>query len=170
MFELTLIRHAKSSWNQPALSDIERPLNERGRANAPLMGSVLKQRGIGFDLMISSPARRAATTAELLAGAIGYDTTAIETEPQLYDASLASLLAVVQALPANLQRVALIAHNPGLSELCDYLCEGAPGDLPTCAVAGIGFHLDDWRAVYRGTGTLIYYEYPRKYTDPGRDV
>ena len=146
------------------LSDYERPLNQRGMENAPLMGRVLKDMGKTFDLIVSSPAQRAATTAALLAGELGYPKDNIVFEKKLYDADLNMLLQVVQNLPADKMHVALVAHNPGMTEFCNFLSSAGISNLPTCAVAGIKLAVDDWSAVYRDIGTLELYEYPRKHT------
>ena len=84
---LTLIRHAKSSWKDATLKDFERPLNKRGRHNAPLMGGVIQRSGLSFDRMVSSPAERAITTARLIAAELGYPEQQIQTLDELYDAS-----------------------------------------------------------------------------------
>lgn len=165
MLQLTLIRHAKSSWNDELLSDYERPLNKRGLENAPLMGRILREHDIQFDLMVSSPAQRAATTAELLARELGYPADQISFNKSLYGADVSTLLEVVQMLPGNNRRIAIVAHNPGLTEFCNYLCNSGIGNMPTGSVACIRLAVDDWSAVFRGTGTIEVYEYPRKHTD-----
>lgn len=165
MRQLSLIRHAKSSWKDSSLSDFDRPLNKRGLHNAPLMGQILKKRGEHFDLIVTSPAVRAATTAKLIAAELGNSANGIVAQPQLYDASLDTLVEVIHTLPDDSRHIALVAHNPGLTELCWYLCETDIDNLPTCAIATIQFDFDTWEAVYRNTGTLTHYEYPRKYTD-----
>lgn len=165
MLQLTLIRHAKSSWNDELLRDFDRPLNQRGLDDAPLMGRILKERGIQFDLMVSSPARRAATTAELLAGELGYPVENISFNKSLYGADTNTLLEVVQTLPGNNTRIALVSHNPGLTEFCNYLCNAGIGNMPTCSAACVRLAIDDWSAVFRGTGTIELYEYPRKHTE-----
>jgi len=165
MLQLTLIRHAKSSWKDTNLSDFDRPLNKRGLDNAPLMGKVMRKHGLGFERMIASPARRAITTASLLARKLGYPVDAIETREELYAASRAQLLDCIHSLDSGDRRVALVGHNPGLTELCNYLCGETIANLPTCAVAVIEFEMDDWQAVFRNSGRLALYEYPRKYTD-----
>ena len=165
MLQLTLIRHAKSSWDEMILSDYKRPLNQRGRDNAPLMGKILKEQGIQFDLMVSSPAVRAAATTELLAAELDYPIKKIVFDKTLYGAETDTLLEVVQALPNDKTRIALVAHNPGLTEFCNYLCNAGISNLPTCSVASIRFDIDDWSAVFRDNGTLELYEFPRKHTD-----
>ena len=165
MLQLTLIRHAKSSWDNPALSDFDRPLNKRGMKNAPLMGKIISKRGLVFDRIVASPALRAITTAHLIAGKQGFPEQDIQQRDELYDASVDELLDCVHSLDNQYASIALVAHNPGLTSLCNYLSGESIANLPTCAVAVIEFDLDDWRAVYQDTGRLVIYEYPRKYTD-----
>lgn len=165
MLQLTLIRHAKSSWDNPALSDFDRPLNKRGMKNAPLMGKIISKRGLVFDRIVASPALRAITTAHLIAGKQGFPEQDIQQRDELYDASVDELLDCVHSLDNQYASIALVAHNPGLTGLCNYLSGESIANLPTCAVAVIEFDLDDWRAVYQDTGRLALYEYPRKYTD-----
>lgn len=165
MRTLTLIRHAKSSWKDTTLNDFDRPLNKRGQHNAPMMGRVLRQQGVTFDLLVTSPALRALTTAQLIAAAVGYSGQALREEPELYDADVTRLLAVIHRLPEEATAVGLVAHNPGITGLCNYLTGENIENLPTCAVAGIAFELESWAAVWRNSGRLVRYEYPRKYSD-----
>jgi phosphohistidine phosphatase len=165
MRTLTLIRHAKSSREDSTLSDFERPLNKRGKNNAPLMGNLLKQQGVTFDLLVTSPALRALDTARLIAAAMQQPEQTLIEQPELYDAGVARLLEVVQRLPDSAAAVAVVAHNPGLTGLCNYLSGENIENLPTCAIASILFETDSWQAVGRDSGRLIRYEYPRKYTE-----
>ena len=165
MLQLTLIRHAKSSCDDPALSDFDRPLNKRGMKNAPLMGKIISKRGLVFDRIVASPALRAITTAHLIAGKQGFPEQDIQQRDELYDASVDELLDCVHSLDNQYASIALVAHNPGLTSLCNYLSGESIANLPTCAVAVIEFDLDDWRAVNQDTGRLVLYEYPRKFTD-----
>lgn len=165
MRTLTLIRHAKSSWKDSTLNDFDRPLNKRGTHDAPLMGRLLHQQGIAFDLLVTSPALRALTTARLIAEALGYPERNLNIQPELYDADIKQLLAVIHRLPDQASAVGLVAHNPGLTGLCNYLSGENIENLPTCALASISFDLDSWEAVWRDSGRLVRYEYPRKYSD-----
>ena len=164
MLYLTLIRHAKSSWKDASLSDFDRPLNKRGRHNAPLMGRVIQQRGQAFDRIMSSPAERAITTARLIAAQLDYPEHDIDQIDELYEADPAQLLQWVQMLDPHLSRVALVGHNPGLTQFCNELSDAGIDNLPTCAVALIEFDVDDWRAVDNGLGRLVRLEYPRMYS------
>lgn len=154
MLQLTLIRHAKSSWDEAGLRDFDRPLNARGQRDAPKMGKLIGTHGLVFDQIVASPALRAISTARLIAEQLGSAETAIQTLRALYDASVDELLQCVQSLDSQHHRVALVAHNPGLTGLCNFLSGEMIGNLPTCAVAVIEFSLDDWQAVYRESGTL----------------
>jgi phosphohistidine phosphatase len=164
MRQLTLIRHAKSSWKDATLKDFERPLNKRGRHNAPLMGGVIQRSGLSFDRMVSSPAERAITTARLIAAELGYPEQQIQTLDELYDASAEQLLRCVQGLDDSWRSVAVVAHNPGLTQLCNDLSGAGIDNLPTCAVAVIEFELDTWQAVHPDAGRLTRFEYPRMYS------
>lgn len=165
MRTLTLIRHAKSSWKDNTLSDFNRPLNKRGQQNAPMMGRLLHDMGASFELIVSSPALRAITTARLIAEQLGYPQDALIQDTGLYAATTSGLLKVVHELPDETLAVALVGHNPGLTDFCNYLCGDSVENLPTCAVASITFDTDTWQAVHRDTGRLTRYEYPRKYAD-----
>jgi phosphohistidine phosphatase len=162
MRTLTIIRHAKSSWDNPELQDFDRPLNHRGLRDAPRMGRILKEKLPEIELMISSPAQRAMTTATLLADELGYPTERIEEDRRLYEASVATLQEIIEGLDNSVGHVALVAHNPGLESLAGHL--GADiAHLPTCAAVTLKFAVDDWRAVDRDGGSLLAFEYPKKY-------
>jgi phosphohistidine phosphatase len=165
MRTLTLIRHAKSSWKDSTLTDFDRPLNKRGEKTAPMMGRLLHDMGVSFELIVSSPAARALATARLIAGQLGYPVNTLVEDAGLYEATTDRLLNVVHQLPDRKVDVALVGHNPGLTDFCNYLCGEGIENLPTCAVASIRFDTDTWKAVYRDTGRLIRYEYPRKHAD-----
>ncbi len=158
---LTLIRHAKSDWSDAALSDFERPLNSRGKKNAPLMGQRMVQNGTIPDLLISSSAKRARKTASLIAREIGIAKAEIRLEEQLFDAKERTLQAFIKGLPEK-QHIGLIGHNPGLSELATWLCKDAPEWLPTCAVLTLELNIDSWDELKKGCGQVKNYDYPKK--------
>jgi len=161
MKKLTLIRHAKSDWGSGAASDFERPLNRRGNKAAPLMAGRILERGSVPDLLVSSPAQRAVETVALLAHELDLPQEQIIYQRSIYEASLETLIATVRQLPDE-EHVALIGHNPGLSELGLWLCPQAPEWLPTCAVLEFEITADDWAAVAPGCATLVCYDYPKK--------
>jgi phosphohistidine phosphatase len=164
MKTLYLCRHAKSSWADPGMADHERPLNERGRMDAPVMAAILDQRREGIELFVSSPATRALTTALIFVKAQGLDEKVLRLEPKIYEASTQALANVVAGLPAGVRKAMLFGHNPGFTDLIEWLTSEDIGNLPTCGMARIDLEVDEWAAVGRGTGSLAWLDYPKMHT------
>ncbi len=162
MRTLTLVRHAKSSWADEQLDDFHRPLNERGLRDAPLMAERFVHGLKETVSLVSSPATRAAATAEIFAQACRIAPARIRLEPAIYEASSADLLHVVRALDDADANVLLFGHNPGLSDFCHLLARCDFADMPTCAIARIDFDLDHWNLVGPGSGRLVAYSYPKE--------
>ena len=139
MKTLFLVRHAKSSKDDPTLADRDRPLADRGLKEAPKMGKRLAKRRVTPDLLVSSPALRALTTAQLIADELGCARKDIVVDDRLYESSANGLLAVIHALDQTLERVMLFGHNPEFTHLAHRLSSKI-ADMPTCAVAE--FHFD----------------------------
>jgi phosphohistidine phosphatase len=158
---LYLVRHAKSSRDNPSLSDLERPLNDRGRQDAPTMGKRLSKRGVKPDLLASSPALRALTTAQLVADEIGYRREDIVVDERLYASSPDDLLAVICALDEKLDCVMLIGHNPEFADLTHRLSSEMI-DLPTCAVAEFRFDTKAWADVGKIGPSKVKLDAPKK--------
>ncbi|MDP3858120.1 MAG: histidine phosphatase family protein [Stagnimonas sp.] len=158
---LTLIRHAKSSWDYPELSDFERPLNERGRRDAPRLAARLARDLPRPSRLISSPATRALATARIFAEAWAVDFEQIQIEPRIYEASRKTLVELVRSLPDELGHVALFGHNPGLSELAQTLADCPFDEMPTCAVVHLQLEGRQWRQLAPGKGRLLAYLYPK---------
>jgi phosphohistidine phosphatase len=152
MKTLYLIRHAKSDWYK-GVQDFERPLNKRGIQDAPQMGKHLKSENIVPDLIISSDANRAISTARLIAHEIDYDLTKIVENHNLYHASPKAMVKEIWTTSNEVDTLFVFGHNPGISELVEYLTEDWV-DMKTCCVAKITFDLNQWEALVRGTGTL----------------
>jgi phosphohistidine phosphatase len=152
---LLILRHAKSSWDDSSLEDRERPLDARGRRDAPRMGDVLRDESLVPDLIISSDAVRAHTTALAVAETAGY-AAEIVVDPLLYLASPEDLLAVLQTVPdANARTVMIVAHNPGLEDLVEQLT-GERHHLPTAALVHLALPIDTWDALDASTrATLV---------------
>ncbi|MFZ1688458.1 MAG: histidine phosphatase family protein [Flavobacteriales bacterium] len=165
MLTLYLIRHAKSSWDDPLQADFHRPLNARGVRDANAMGKHFAARTEPVDLFLSSPAVRALATAHSIADAFGPAYADVGSEPRLYLATPSTWLEVVAALPHKTSRAALFAHNPGISEFCELLTGAGLGELPTCAMVRVDFALDNWKAVGRRTGEVVWYDYPKKHAE-----
>jgi phosphohistidine phosphatase len=163
MKNLIVIRHAKSSWDDPALADIDRPLNKRGKRDAPLMGGILKFRELAPDRIISSPAKRARKTAKLIAAGVGCDAGTIDVRERIYMQGVPALIELVQELDDAWKRVYLVGHNPDLTELVNRLAGEGIDNIPTCGVASIEFEVDSWAHVMAGAGRLAFFDYPKRH-------
>lgn len=157
MKRLTIIRHAKSDWSEPALSDHDRPLNNRGLRAAPAVGEALAARGFKPDLILTSTARRARTTAGIIAGKLGYPEEAIRERDELYLASVGDLERVTAAIAdgGGIGHAMLFGHNPGMEDYVDHLIGSYLGRrFVTCAVADLALDIELWAQVGAGCGTL----------------
>lgn len=158
---LTLVRHAKSSRDYPELSDFERPLHTRGRKDAPLVAARLRKADIKPDLLISSPATRAITTARLFAEELNLHQNEIALNPHIYEASAWTLLHIVRTLHPDHSDVMLFGHNPGLSNFAHDLVNKCEFDeLPTCGVVRIELPAKVWSLIQPGSGKVLKYEHP----------
>jgi phosphohistidine phosphatase len=158
---ITLVRHAKSSWNDSTLPDRQRPLNSRGERDAPEMGKRLAGHGIRPSLILSSPAVRAWSTAKTIAEAIGYPSEFLQREESLYLASLDDLLAAVAAQDIGFNSLMVVGHNPGLTEFANYLVPGITNNLPTAGVLSVQVDRDDWSLYDQPKIELIAHDYPK---------
>lgn len=162
---LYLVRHAKSSWDEPRLPDFDRPLNDRGKRDAPRMGKRLKERGIHPSLILSSPAKRAVSTCKRLADAMGHDRRNIEIDQALYHADEEDILSVVWRIDRKLTSVMIVGHNPGLTDFVNSINrnqEPVTQNMPTCGVVAFSFAIDEWKGVTFGTGKLDFFDFPKK--------
>lgn len=161
MKTLLLMRHAKSSWKHPGLTDRERPLNKRGRRDAPTMGDLLRQQDIVPGLIISSTARRARQTAEAVAEAAGYDGEVLYLD-ELYGAEPAEHLAALRSLSDDVDCAMVIGHNPGLEDLLELLTDQWER-LPTAAIAQMTLSVPNWaRLGAEGSAQLVRVWRPRE--------
>ncbi|HKY92438.1 MAG TPA: histidine phosphatase family protein [Nevskiaceae bacterium] len=160
MPQLILVRHAKSSWDHEGLSDFERPLNDRGRRDAPAMGQRLQRFDLVPALVVSSPAMRAISTARLIAQELEIPLDHIQLREPIYDASVKALLAVAQGLPSA-SPVMLVGHNPGISEFAKLLAPCPFDEVPTCAVVVIDLDVKAWKDVKAKTGRVARYFFPK---------
>jgi len=166
MKTLTLLRHAKSGWGNPALDDFDRPLNERGRKAARQMGREMRRLGLAFDLVLASPAVRVMETLTELAQGYGA-AVATTCDRRLYLVSAESLLGIVRAVEDSLGSLLLVGHNPGMEQLALSLSRPCPlrelvaAKYPTGALAEIRFETASWRELGVGAGTLARFVRPR---------
>ncbi|TGE09788.1 SixA phosphatase family protein [Hymenobacter fodinae] len=161
MKTLYLMRHAKSSWSFDDLTDKERPLNTRGRDDAPAMGQALAERGITLDLVVSSPAVRALSTAALVAKEVAYPPEKIEVIDRIYEAEVMDLLDVVRQLPDGADSVLLVGHNNTLTDFANVLSPNPIPEMTTAAIACLKFTCDRWVDVNRINAELYFYDHPR---------
>ncbi len=160
--KLVMIRHAKSSWSNPLQSDFERPLNERGEQDAPMMGERLKKLGLIPDLVISSPAKRAKQTAKRVAAAVGYDKDKIIYVDKLYHCIPAVFEEVIVELEEKYETVFIVAHNPGITDFINEVSDKFRTDnVPTCGIAGIRFNADQWFDYKMEPKQVFFYDYPK---------
>ena len=168
MRTLTLVRHAKSSWKDASLRDRDRPLNKRGRRDAPEMGRRIAAAGIRPSLIISSPAVRAWTTAKFVAQEIGFPAEFMQRENDLYLASLDRLLDVVATQDSGFNNLMLFGHNPGLTDFANYLCPGLTANVPTAGVVCVEFDSEDWMLYDKPEIRLLTYDFPKRLNTPER--
>ena len=157
-----LLRHAKSSWSDDGLPDSERPLSGRGERDAPLMGARLRERGIRPDLVLSSPALRARSTARLVAQVIDYPADAIRLEASLYLAAPEEILAVIAEQVDAIDCLLVVGHNPGLTELTNLLLpELELANLPTAGTVVVDCATERWAEARNAQRRLVCYDYPK---------
>lgn len=163
MKRLTLIRHAKSDWNDHRLIDYDRPLSTRGKKAGPKMGKRMVAAGIIPQLLLSSPAKRARKTAQLMATELDLEQEEISYHEDIYAADLETLIDLATEF-TPLEHIAIIGHNPGLTDFAAWLCPDAPDWLPTCAVIDLELNIKTWDAINANCGSIRYYDYPKKPT------
>jgi len=164
---LYLVRHAKSSWDTPGVKDIDRPLNNRGLRDAPLMAGIiaglLAKQGDSVGLIMTSPAKRAAATARHFAGALGTPPAKIHEAKGIYNAGPDALHDVVFGLDDKFSSAMLVGHNPGMTQFAALLSPTPITHMPTCSIVALRFPVESWRMVRPGTGTLMFFERPKNH-------
>lgn len=166
MKTLYLLRHAKSSWAFDHLSDHDRPLNDRGRHDAPLMGHKLAEHSVLPDLIVTSPAVRTLTTATLVAKELGYDPVKIIPNDRLFHAGMRVLLQVIQETPGHVEKLMLVGHNYALTELANHLSPAPPVDnVPTAGVVALTFACSSWPEISRRNARLDFFDFPKNHLE-----
>jgi phosphohistidine phosphatase len=161
-----MIRHAKSSWANPLQSDFERPLNDRGKEEAPAMGKKLKKLGIAADLIIASSAKRTKQTAKRIAEEVGYDTDNIKWEEKLYHCIPSVFEEIICDLSDKVKTVFIVAHNPGITSFVNQLSpEFSTDNMPTCGMVGAYAETDEWSNFSMAERKVFLFEYPGKEHD-----
>lgn len=162
MKTLLLVRHAKSSWDNPAVRDINRPLNERGLHDAPRMGKLVRSLGIQPDLLVSSPAKRALTTAQFFAEVFDIPDASILRNPDVYEAHVSDIMRIISTLPDEAQTVMLFGHNPTFTEVANRFTEDFIDNVPTCGVVHLVSTAPDWASFYEGNTRVKACYFPKE--------
>jgi len=161
MKTLCLARHAKAQ-HDASLSDAKRALTERGCNDAVRMGQRLRRQGCALDLILTSPALRTRTTAQLLAKEIHYDGNSIGVEKKLYDAGVADIVRIVRGANDRVQTLMLVGHNPGMHEVIEYLTGQKISRFPPAGICIISLSADSWDAIDPASGSIVWLSAPRE--------
>jgi phosphohistidine phosphatase len=163
MKTLIVVRHAKSSWDDPDLSDFKRPLNERGMKDAPRMAKRLKEKHFAINTVVSSPALRALTTCHVFVDVLGLPAEQVREIKELYHAGDEIILKVVQNLPDSKHDVAMLfGHNPGLTDFVNNLLEEEIDNIPTTGIVCCKLKIDKWSEAKWGCGEMEFFDWPKK--------
>lgn len=158
---LLLIRHAKSNWDNSDLSDFERPLNKRGKSDAPIMAKRIKDKKISIDSFVSSPAKRAKKTAEIFMQEFGFKEKDLKLVPGLYEASVNDFYQAVENLNNEDHIVALFSHNPGITDFINSMECSPVYNMPTCAVYAIKIKTKHWKDFKDSAKEFLFFDYPK---------
>jgi len=163
MKTILFARHAKSNWNEDGISDFDRPLNEKGQSDAPLMAKYLQQCGYLIHEIMSSDAARALATAEEYKKRLTPDTPVVLNH-SIYLASHLDIVDIIKTLPAKKSTIMLVGHNPTMTDVVNYYAENGVTDMPSCSVAIVQFDVSNWHDIKKGSGDLLAFEYPKKHS------
>lgn len=163
MKTIYLVRHAKSGWESAKTADFDRSLNDKGLKDAPLMAAILKEKKVSPELVISSPANRAITTAGYFCDILGYRKERIELRMEIYEGGTSHLLNIVQNIPDSCGTAMLFGHNPSMAGLANLLAGNSIDTLDTCGVVRIDLDVPSWKDTGTGRGKLTWYEFPKKH-------
>lgn len=161
MKRLYIVRHAKSSWKFPDLSDIERPLNSRGRRDAPIMAAYFAGLVQCPEVFIASPSRRTYDTAKEFVRAFEKEPTEIELTEHLYHASSQGLKSIIPNISDECSSAVLFGHNPGVTDFVNEVCQQEIYNIPTSGLVGISLDIESWKDIRSTTGKLDFYHFPK---------
>lgn len=167
MKRLYIIRHAKSSWDDDGLSDFDRPLNDRGKRDAPRMGKRLKEKDVHPNVVVSSAAKRAMSTAKRIAEILHYPEANIVRDKALYHASESQILSVLRSIRPGADVVVVVGHNPGLTDFANSLSQKkwVTDNIPTCGIAAFELPIERWTDLEFETGKLLFFDFPKSRED-----
>lgn len=158
---LILVRHAKSSWSNLGLADFDRPLNDRGKTDAPEMANKTKDRGIKIDLFLSSPAKRAKKTARFFMDEYDVNKKHLVLIPTLYEAGITDFYNAIALIDAKFDTVAIFSHNPGITDFANQLTGYHVGNMPTCGVFAVSLESKKWDDFKDVGKEFIFFDFPK---------
>ena len=161
MKNLILVRHAKSDWNNPGLADFDRPLNERGKKDAPAMAQRLLDRKVAIDAFITSPAKRAAKTAKIFAAAYGRKKDELLFKEELYLAAPHTFYSVIEKIADRFDSIAVFSHNEGITEFANMIADVRIDNIPTCGVFAVKADCKRWTDFRGAKKEFWFFDYPK---------
>lgn len=161
MKRLLMVRHAKSDWGDLSLKDFDRPLNKRGKENAPDMGNRLRNRHYYVDQIVSSSSKRTKQTSKRIADAIGYERDNIIWVDELYHANKDRIRETIYTLDKNIESVMIVCHNTGITDFVNSLAGYVTDNLPTCGMVAFEVDCKKWKHFDEAEKKLVFYDYPR---------
>ena len=161
MKTLLLIRHAKSSWKDSSIEDFDRPLNERGKSDAPVMAHRMLDKDVPIDIFISSPAKRAKKTAEIFAKEYKTKKDDIVFKSELYGAGEFAFYDVISKIDDKFQHAAIFSHNPGLTDFANQLTEVRTDNIPTCGIFAIKADCKNWADFRTAKKECLFFDFPK---------
>ncbi len=165
MKTLYLVRHAKSDWSIENLHDIDRPLNARGYHNAHQMSFILKTKKFMPDLIISSPAIRAISTALIFSRNLDYNLSKIAIKKSLYESSVKDYIDCILGLSEDCRSVMIFGHNPIITDCANSLTKSFTEEIPTTGIVGIQSDVSKWKNILDQLNELIYFDFPKNHID-----
>jgi len=161
MKTLILVRHAKSSWGDFTLPDFDRPLNERGKHDAPMMAKRLLEKGVKIDALVSSPAKRAKRTAQAFADVLGINKDQIIFREKLYLAGVEEFFNVIDQLDESIKNAAIFSHNPGITVFANMLQVAVIDEMPTCSIFAITTSAEKWSDFRKAKKEFWFFDFPK---------
>jgi phosphohistidine phosphatase len=161
MKTLLLIRHAKSDWSTPSLGDFDRPLNERGKRDAPEMAQRLLDQKMKIDAFVSSSAKRAKKTATIFAKAYKRDKDEIIFREELYLATVDLFFDIIKKTPDDYKSIAVFSHNPGITDFANHLTDARIDNIPTCGIFAVSIDTKHWAEFENAPRKFLFADYPK---------
>ncbi len=160
--ELFILRHAKSSWDEPSVDDVDRSLTPRGINDAHAMATRLKKQLKDVDLILTSHANRATHTSTIFAEVIGYPLSNIKISSKLYEIGESQLVSIIKALPDDLTRVLVVGHNPTFTYFVNRYLRDIIDNIPTTGIVGLSFNTSSWNDISKDNLQSSFFDFPKK--------